>query len=50
MAEAVPVTVLDSPGVVTLKRSIVKDQIITWGDVEWSDRSMVDFFLSQIAI
>lgn len=50
MKDAVPVTVLDSPGVVTLKRSIVKDQIITWDDVEWSDRSMVDFFLSQIAI
>lgn len=44
----VPVTVLDSPGQVTLKRDVVKDQVITWDDVEWSDRSMVDFFLNNI--
>ena len=48
--DAVPVTMLDSPGLVTLKRSIVKDQMITWEDVEWADRSMVDFFLAQTVI
>jgi len=43
----VPVTVLDSPGTVRIKHSVEKDQPVTWSDVEWEDRSMVDFFLSQ---